>query len=369
MATALAIALLGVPGAAESPSLHWADETASPRAPAGGAPLLDACPQSDRALDGIAVEIATRSLPANDAESLASALRAAGEPHVWPRAWMLEGKKIDRAEANLRFAAWLRGSHHAGFLRCGIALSRRNGSEAIAAVAVDVEADLERLPMRARAGSWVDLDARILVPSSGVKVVVLGPTGAPRTLPTSYSDGRARARANVDRPGSWMFQVVLDSELGPRPVLEAMVFAGVEPPATQPWTAAPGEEQATGEPRGALERMLAEARKTESLPPLARDFELDRVAQAHAERMMSVKLLAHDAGDGSPQERVERTGVAAREIGENVAHAVGVTLAHRALWSSPSHRSNMLERRFDRVGLGVTTAPDGSVWVTELFAR
>ena len=43
-------------------------------------------------------------------------------------------------------------------------------------------------------------------------------------------------------------------------------------------------------------------------------------------------------------------------------------LAHRALWASPSHRDNMLQPRFDRVGVGVCTDPDGSVWVTEAFA-
>jgi uncharacterized protein YkwD len=51
-----------------------------------------------------------------------------------------------------------------------------------------------------------------------------------------------------------------------------------------------------------------------------------------------------------------------------VAHAGNVVLAHRALWSSPSHRDNLLQTRFDRLGIGVRSDPDGSVWVTELFA-
>jgi hypothetical protein len=367
---AVTVPLLVAPGAANTPVLRWATETTSPRPSAGEPRVLAACPETDRALDAIAAEVATHSLPADDVEGLTYALRAAGEPHVWPRAWMLEGKKIDLAEANTRFAAWLGSAAHLGQLRCGVARSSRRGSEAIAAVAVDAEADLEHLPMRARTSSWIDLGARTLVPATGAKVVVLGPRGAPRILPTSYIDGRVKARANVDHPGSWLFQVLLDGAGGPRPVLEALVFAGVEPPASQPWSAAPGEEvAATGETVADLERMLTAARRTETLPPLVRQAELDRVARIHTERMMHAASLAHDAGDGDPKDRVERASIPAQEVGENVAHAADVILAHRALWGSPSHRANMLERRFDRVGIGAATAPDGSVWVTELFAR
>jgi len=367
---ALTASLLVAPGAANSPPLHWAEETASPRPSTGEPRVLAACPETDRALDAIAAEVATHSLPANDVEGLSYALRAAGEPHVWPRAWLLEGKKIDLAEANTRLAAWLGSSPHLGRLRCGVARSSQRGSEAIAAVAVDAEADLERLPMRVRTSSWIELGARTLVPATGAKVIVLGPRGAPRILPTSYVDGRVKARANVDQPGSWMFQVLLDGVSGPRPVLEALLFAGVEPPASQPWSAAPGEEAGTtGEAGADLERMLTAARRTETLPPLERQTDLDRAARAHTERMMRSSSLAHDAGDGDPKDRVERASIPAQEVGENVAHAANVILAHRALWGSPSHRANMLERRFDRVGISALSAPDGSVWVTELFVR
>ncbi|MET0595062.1 MAG: CAP domain-containing protein, partial [Polyangiaceae bacterium] len=104
------------------------------------------------------------------------------------------------------------------------------------------------------------------------------------------------------------------------------------------------------------------------LPGLVRDMALDRVAQKHAERMMRAKQIGHDVGDGDPKERLERAGIALSHVGENVAHAANVVLAHRALWSSPSHRDNLLQPRFDRVGVGVTADSDGSVWVTQLFA-
>src|SRR5262249_52470190 len=117
-----------------------------------------------------------------------------------------------------------------------------------------------------------------------------------------------------------------------------------------------------------LARMVDTARASEGLEPLTRARALDALAQAHAERMLRAKSLAHDVGDLDPASRVEAAGLDLREVGENVAHAPSVALAHRALWESPSHRGNLLGARFDRLGVGVARADDGTVWVTELFA-
>jgi uncharacterized protein YkwD len=51
-----------------------------------------------------------------------------------------------------------------------------------------------------------------------------------------------------------------------------------------------------------------------------------------------------------------------------VAHAADARHAHRTLWASPSHRSNLLESRFDAVGVGSATGSDQTVWVCEVFA-
>jgi uncharacterized protein YkwD len=242
-------------------------------------------------------------------------------------------------------------------------------SQTVAVVAVDAQADLEPVATVARPSSWVDVEARVLVPASAAKVIVLGPSGAPRAVPTSLAGGRVRARANLDRPGAWKLQVVVDAEAGPRPVLEAFVFAGVAPPKVRPEPRAPGEElEGSGEPGEVLAEMITASRATERLASLRPSRALDRIARAHAERMMRASDLGHDVGDGDVRRRVEEAGVQAASVGENVAHAATLALAHRALWASPSHRDNILSVRYARVGVGVAHDPDGSVWVTELFA-
>jgi uncharacterized protein YkwD len=161
-----------------------------------------------------------------------------------------------------------------------------------------------------------------------------------------------------------------DVAAGPRPVLEASVYAAAEPPRAPSNEPAPGEDAAAGvrDDAEALARMLSMSRDQAGLLALERDPRLDEVAVAHCLRMKRGQVLAHDAGDGDPQERVDALGLGLRLVGENVARAPTLVQAHRALWASPSHRLNMLRPDFRRVGLGVARGDQGDVWVTETFA-
>ena len=114
--------------------------------------------------------------------------------------------------------------------------------------------------------------------------------------------------------------------------------------------------------------MLNLARQSEPSPPLSSNAALDQVAERHAQAMRLHKRIAHDVGDGDPRSRVEQTNLDILATGENVAHALDVVRAHRALWASPSHRENLLEPRFDGVGIGIAADADGSLWVCEVFA-
>lgn len=201
-------------------------------------------------------------------------------------------------------------------------------------------------------------------------MVVLGPTGEPHSVPASFDGGRVRARLAIDRPGAFTIQVVADVANGPRPVLEAKLFADVDPPRTTPNLAAPGENAGGGASDRAvvLASMIASMRRFERLPPLVREAHLDGVARAHALRMKQAHTVGHDLGDGDPTERFDDAGLSAKEIGENVAHAQSVVLAHRALYASVSHRENLLRAEFRSMGVAVVDDSDGSVWVAEVFS-
>lgn len=353
----------------------WQSDTRSPRALANPGDELSArCPVTDAAVARVAERVANRELraaPTLDVAELAFALRSEGAPYVWPRLWTLRGPNA-RAEAGPRLDAWLSDGNEAGQLRCAVAASSDGETQSVAAVAIGALADLEPLPTSVRIGTWLDFRAQLLVPANAVSVLVLGPRGRPERVTASLSGARARARFRADREGMFLVQLLANVEGGPRPVAEALVFAGTEPSPTFSAVRAPGEEAAPGEnadPTQALLSMVNAARNTEGLPALALDARLAGVAQTHAEAMRRTRRVAHDSGDGSPLDRVTAANLSLRALGENVAHASDAAHAHRALWASPSHRSNLLDPRFDAIGIGVARDDDGSIWVCELFAH
>jgi len=368
----------GTPEESPGEPLVWKPVTSSPRGGGASDPndreLLAACPAGDDALGAAALRVArrqARGLPALDMGEVSFALRAEGSPYVWPRAWTIEGATLENGHVRERLERWLETFDDGGQRRCGISSVRQAGPrQVVAAVAVDALADLAPIPTRARSGEWIDVDAKLLVPASEAKVIVLGPLGPPRTVISSLSAGRVRARFSADRAGPWLVQVVASVRVGPRPVAEAMLHVDEEPATSFHARPAPGEEAADDAPDelSAIERMVNRARASERLGALRRDEHLDRIAQAHADAMHAARRVGHDIGLGDTRARVEAAGLDINSSGENASHAANVRRAHRALWASPSHRGNLLLPRFDRIGVGVAHDSDGSVWVCEVLA-
>ena len=334
--------------------------------------LIEACGEADLNLQLIAKNLAeqqTETTSNVDVDAMSGALRAIGAPYVWPHAWLFNGSEGEVGNAKARMLRWLATFADGGSRRCGVAvLHKPDGRIHVGAIAVDTLADLASMPTKVRVGEWLDVRATLLVPASEAKFIVLGPHGAPHPVPTSFTDGHARARFNADQPGPWLIQLLAAVEGGPRPVLEALVYAGVKPPRTPSVPKAPGEDaaQAASDPRTALYAMVNAARDGELLAPFDRDAQLETLAQAHAEAMRRAHKTAHDAGDGDLNQRLEQAGLALG-AGENVAHAGSAKLAQRALWASPSHRENLLFPGFNVVGIGVAADPDGTLWVCQIF--
>src|SRR5262249_55437050 len=109
------------PTSTAHPALEWKDATSSPRplaAPRGKlASLQPLCGPRDAALAAGAAlsverQLAGGSLPPSD--ELAFVLRAAGDPHVWPRAWSISGPALEDGELERRLRAWNDGAAELG---------------------------------------------------------------------------------------------------------------------------------------------------------------------------------------------------------------------------------------------------------------
>lgn len=346
--------------------------TASPE-PAPPDPELSLCGAFDGALVRVAERIAGRGARGLDdyaTEELSFALRMEGEPHSWPEAWIFSSKDPRDVEVAERASRWLGTLRSSGERRCGVGrASGADGTRITALVVVGALADLSPMPTKARLGQWISFNATMLAPADDARLVVLPPTGAPRSVPTTLHGSAVEAAFSADRTGPWLVQLVAVVEGGPRPLLEAALFVDDAPdlPSSR---SVPGEHASAGarDGREALEKMINAARLAESVPPLAISAGLARAAEAHARAMRDAGVLAHDLGEGGPVDRIRRAGLEATRPGENVAHAKTVERAHRVLWASPSHRGNLLDPSFSKLGVGVARGADGSVWVSEVFA-
>jgi len=333
------------------------------------------CGEPDERLGGVAEWLVKRGSVggySNDIDQLTFALRVVGTPYVWPAAWSrISGSSVSYEQTTQALAGWLDTLERGPLRRCGIAQVREGEQTVLVAVVSMALADLTlALPTRARVGQWLSFEATLRVEASQAKVILLPPTGEPMSVPTQQQGSRVRARFAAATPGEWLVQLTASGETGPRPMLEALLFVDVAPATSHQAQRAPGEgavpRASTAEQ--AIADMVVALRDETGRPSLRRDPTLDRLAVAHAQSMCSARRIGHDVGDGPTHQRLAAADFTARLAGENVAHATDPVRAHRALWASPSHRTNLLHRGFSRWGLGVMRDEDGSLWICEIFA-
>ena len=91
--------------------------------------------------------------------------------------------------------------------------------------------------------------------------------------------------------------------------------------------------------------------------------DLVSIARRHSRRMAERGYIYHN--DNLPNE----VGGDWQMLGENVGRGGSVDAIHNAFMNSAPHRRNILESRFNQVGIGTYIASDGRIYVTEIFAK
>lgn len=126
-------------------------------------------------------------------------------------------------------------------------------------------------------------------------------------------------------------------------------------PAPEPQPEPPAKDgQVTDSRAKEMLELLNRERTARGLEPLASDRELNKLARLKAEDMVEKGYFSHSSPTyGSPFDMLKKAGINYRYAGENLAKAPSVSSAHRALMQSPGHRANILNDKFNRVGIGV----------------
>lgn len=104
-----------------------------------------------------------------------------------------------------------------------------------------------------------------------------------------------------------------------------------------------------------------ESRRAHGLHALGDDFTVRLKAQSWADHLASTGSLSHSRLSSGLD------GLAWVSIAENVGRGGSIGRIHDSYMASPSHRANILDRRWDRIGTGHAVAGDGTVYTVHVF--
>jgi uncharacterized protein YkwD len=120
--------------------------------------------------------------------------------------------------------------------------------------------------------------------------------------------------------------------------------------------------------------LVNDERAAQRLKALKPDERLAEAARSHARSMAQGGYFSHvDPVRGNLVERLSRAGIPWRKAAENLFTAQGYEdPAQRTVlgWmNSPGHRRNVLDREVTHAGAGAARAPDGTVYVVQIYVR
>jgi len=144
---------------------------------------------------------------------------------------------------------------------------------------------------------------------------------------------------------------------------------GAAGPSTEE-TVALGSSVANVAPRDGDIRVLLSAlnaeRTSRGLAPLGLDPNLCKIARSYASEMAERNFFGHTSPDGdTPFKRMDRAHYRYGYAGENIALDESPASAAQALWRSNSHRENILEPHYSKVGIGAIESASGEIFVED----
>src|SRR5207237_1385190 len=116
-------------------------------------------------------------------------------------------------------------------------------------------------------------------------------------------------------------------------------------------------------------QLANQARKGAGAEPLQWNEHAAEAARTHAKMMAEKQTLSHQFGEEPTlRERMAATGLRFDSVAENVADEESTDEVHQALMNSPPHRLNLLNPKYNSVGIGV--AKNGrQLYVVQDFAH
>lgn len=103
---------------------------------------------------------------------------------------------------------------------------------------------------------------------------------------------------------------------------------------------------------------------------LSFDSNLREVGRVHSADMFKRGYFSHFSPEGkNVADRAEALGVKYLVIGENLAYAPNLELAHEGLMNSPGHRTNILSVEFGKIGIAIMDGGVYGLMITQVFSN
>lgn len=116
--------------------------------------------------------------------------------------------------------------------------------------------------------------------------------------------------------------------------------------------------------------LVNKERVANNLRPLEHIQLLTEIGRGHSGDMFTRGYFAHSSPEGkSVADRAQNKGYFYLVIGENLAYAPTVELAHKGLMNSPGHRANILSPEFNKIGIGIMDGGVYGLMVTQVFSN
>ncbi|MDO8429181.1 MAG: CvpA family protein [Candidatus Daviesbacteria bacterium] len=107
-----------------------------------------------------------------------------------------------------------------------------------------------------------------------------------------------------------------------------------------------------------------------NLKPLTQSLELRQIARFHSSDMLKQGYFSHISPEGkSVGDRAEQFNFNFLVIGENLAFAPSLSLAHNGLMNSPGHRANILSTDYHKIGVGAADSELYGIMFTQVFSN
>jgi uncharacterized protein YkwD len=256
----------------------------------------------------------------------------------------------------------------------GVGIDRATSTLFVVLALQDKSLDLDAVARQLPSGGHARVAGKLLGAFTSPHLYVTDPSGAARTLPADLTGDRFDSDVRCERgDGRYQVEVFGTDAAGPRVLANFALYCGTPPPPV--FAGAAGYSAASLDTKAAEARLLElvnRDRRAAGLPPLVADPALATVAREHSLDMLQNHFVGHvSPTTGSPVDRVKRAGLPYTRLMENVGRNGSVEELEIGLMASPGHRSAILDRDVQRVGIGVIvddSSPDFPVVLgTQLF--